>query len=85
MCHTREERRQCAAIAIQVLCVGKADGERLLLGGAAAVAFGYDRPAHQRRQALSLGASATEAECEVAERQRRAEAEGRGWAEAGGG
>jgi hypothetical protein len=40
-----EWREQCSAIAIPALCVGQADGERLLLGSAAEVTFGYERTA----------------------------------------
>jgi hypothetical protein len=36
---------KAADIAIPALCVGRANGERLLLGGAAVVTFGYDEPA----------------------------------------
>jgi hypothetical protein len=39
-----EDRERCAAIGIPAICVGKADGKRLLLSGEAAVAFGYDKP-----------------------------------------
>jgi hypothetical protein len=40
---------KAADIAIPALCVGKADGERLLLGGAAVVALAYDKPAEVAR------------------------------------
>jgi hypothetical protein len=40
---------QAADIAIPALCVGRADGERLLLGGAALVALAYDKPAEVAR------------------------------------
>jgi hypothetical protein len=53
-----EERAQCAAIAIPALCVGRADGERLLLGGAAVVALAYDRPAEVARGRLQTTAQA---------------------------
>jgi hypothetical protein len=36
-------------ITIPSLCVGRADGERLLLGGAAVVALAYDKPAKVAR------------------------------------
>jgi hypothetical protein len=40
---------EAADIVIPALCVGSSDGERLLLGGAAEVAFGYDNPAELER------------------------------------
>jgi hypothetical protein len=58
----QEMRQRAVVIAIPALCVGKADGERLLLGGAAAVAFGYDKPAEK---ACSLAASVAQAKLVV--------------------
>jgi hypothetical protein len=49
---------KAADIAIPALCIGRADGERLLLGGAAAVVLAYDRPAEVARGRLQTAAQA---------------------------
>jgi hypothetical protein len=59
--HTDDERVQCAAIAIPVVSVGKADGKLLLLGGAAVVALAYDRPAAVARGRPQAAAQAKRA------------------------
>jgi hypothetical protein len=45
---THDDRRQSAAISIPAVCVGK-DAGRLLLGGAAVVTIGYNKPAEDAR------------------------------------
>ena len=52
------DRERCAAVTIPCICVGQADGERLLLGGSSGVAvqLAYDLPAERRAGALAASA-----------------------------